>query len=209
MATVQTVSGDVVVDGSLRVTGSISPRKTATSLLVQRDNSPYVVDLTTFRVWDAIQTMLPATSATDDLGLYTGTFATNAPMIKTYDVKNAGAVSLRARVLIPIPAFYVDGETQTLRIVAGMGTTVASTTATIDVEAYLLDDEGGISADLCTTSAQDINSTTMTIKDFAITESGVRGKTLDVRITIAVNDSGTGTAVIGQIGSVKFLADSV
>jgi hypothetical protein len=209
MATAQTVSGDVVIDGSLRVTGSISPRKTATSLLVQRDNSPYVVNLATFRVWDAIQTMLPATSSSDDLGLYTGTFATDAPMIKTYDVKNAGAVSLRARALIPIPAFYVDGETQTLRIVAGMGTTVASTTATVDVEAYLLDDEGGISADLCTTSAQSINSVTMTIKDFSITESGVRGKTLDVRITIAVNDSGTGTAVIGQIGSVKFLADSV
>ena len=209
MATAQTVSGDVVIDGSLRVTGSISPRKTATSLLVQRDNSPYVVNLTTFRVWDAIQTMLPATSSSDDLGLYTGTFATDAPMIKTYDVKNAGAVSLRARVLIPIPAFYVDGETQTLLIVAGMGTTVASTTATVDVEAYLLDDEGGISADLVMTAAQSINSLTMTAKDFSVSETGVRGKTLDVRITIAVNDSGTGTAVIGQIGSVKFLADSV
>src|SRR5574338_320399 len=72
----------------------------------QRVLAEYSVPLTAFRVWDALQTNLPGTSATDDLGLITGTFGTDAVYIGTSDLKAAGATSRYARVLIPLPPNY-------------------------------------------------------------------------------------------------------
>jgi hypothetical protein len=168
----------------------------------------FVVPFVDFRVWDAIATNLPGTSASDDLGLYGGTFGTDAPLIRTYDVKNAGAVTLRTRVQVCLPAEYVASGDITLRFHAGMITTVASSTATIDVEAYAADKDGTLGSDLCTTSATTINSLTFAAKDFVITGTGLNpGDWLDVRVTIAVNDSATATAVIAAIGSAELLCD--
>jgi hypothetical protein len=168
----------------------------------------FVIPFCEFRVHDAIHTTLPGTSASDDLGLYGGTFGSASPMIRTYDVKNAGAVTLRARVQVCLPAEYVAGGDITIRFHAGMLTTVASSTATIDVEAYASDKDGTGGSDICATAAQSINSLSFAVKDFAITPTGLNpGDWLDVRVTVAVNDSATGTEVAAAIGSAELLCD--
>src|SRR3990167_3164676 len=95
------IPADAVVNASVASDAAI-----ARSKLAQNALSPFDVNLVDFRVWDAMQTNLPGTSATDDLGLYGNTFGTTSPLIRTYDVKAAGAVTLRARVLIPLPIEY-------------------------------------------------------------------------------------------------------
>lgn len=205
-----------VLEGLLRITESSivnehinSSAAIARSKLALDSLKIYDVNLVDFRVWDAMQTNLPGTSASDDLGLYGNTFGTNTPLIRTYDVKAAGAVTLRARVLIPLPAEYADAETVNLRFFAGMVTTVADTTATIDCEAY--ESPGSAAAlgsDLVTTAATTINSLTFANKDFVVTATSlVAGDLLDVRVTVAVNDAATGTAVIAGFGKCQLLVD--
>lgn len=210
MTTVNTIDGDLRVTGDIRFDGSLTPKQSRSSILSQRDYVINTIPLTDFRVWDSFATNLPATSAADDLGLYGGTFATSAPMIKTYDVKAAGAVTLYARGILSIPENYVAAESVSILLHAGMGTTVADTSATIDIQAYKSNEEGGISSDLCTTSAQSINSLTMADKTFVLTATSLSpGDQLDVRIAVAVNDAATATAVIAQIGAVQLLTDVV
>ncbi|MCH7924364.1 MAG: hypothetical protein IIC51_02385 [Planctomycetes bacterium] len=159
-------------------------------------------------MFDAPQTLLPNPSATDDLGLYGGTFGTDSPTIQTFDLKAAGPSTLRARIQLALPPEYEAGETVTLRISAGMLTTVADVSATIDVEAHEIDRIGAVGSDLVTTSALDINNLALADKDFTITPTGLAaGDMLDIRITLAINDAATGTAVIGLIGAVELLCD--
>lgn len=209
MATVTTINGDMTVTGNLQVNGSRLPLL-ARSSLQQDANSIYPINLTDFRVWDAVQTNLPGTAAADDLALITGTFATSSCTIRTSDAK-ATTVTQRARAFVRIPAEYDAAETVSIKISAGMITTVSDSTATVDVEAYEVNRTGGLGGsptDLCATAAQSINSLTFAEKTFTITSSGlVAGDVLDVRITIAITDGATGTAVIGAIGAIDLLAD--
>jgi hypothetical protein len=169
----------------------------------------FVVPFTDLRVWDAMQTNLPGTAASDDLALIGGTFGTNSPMIKTSDAK-ATTVTQRARFMVSLPAEYVADGSVRIRLHAGMGTTVSDTTATVDIEAYESNKEGGISSDLCSTAAQSINSLTLADKDFTITDTSLApGDWLDVRVTIAITDSATATAVLGVIGSIELLCDII
>lgn len=196
----------VVVQGGLVVLGS-KPNYQRSDL-TQESNARYKLSPLQWRVWDAIATNLPATPATDDLGLVGGTFGTGSPSIQTGDLKNAGATTRYARTTFQLPKEYVAGQSVTIRAHAGMLTTVASATATIDFEVYRSDDEAGIGSDLCATAATTINSLTLADKDFTITAASLLpGDTLDIRIAIAVNDSATATAVTGIVGSVELLLD--
>lgn len=176
--------------------------------LLQQTLDPFTIPLTEFRVWDAMHTNLPGTSATDDLALTTNG-VTDSPTIQTSDLKTAGATTRYASRLYPIPAEYVAGQTLVLRFHAGMKTTIADNTSTLDVEAFLSDEEEGIGADICATAAITINSVTPADKDFTITPATLTpGGLLLVRIAVAVNDAATGTAVIGIVGSAKLLCDT-
>lgn len=199
---------DLQVQGNLLLTGSIQPALARTALL-QQDAARVKIPLTQFRVWDAYNTNLPGTGATDDLALIGGTFATAHPSIQTGDLKAAGATTRYARVQINLPYTYVAAETVTIRLSAGMLTTVADASATVDVEAYRQDEDTTLTgSDICATAAQSINSLTFANKDFQITATTLQpGDTLDIRIAIAVTDAATGTAVIGTIGSVELLCD--
>lgn len=198
-----TLPANSVSNDSFRSDGALVRSKLAQEALAR-----FQVNLTDFRVWDAMQTVLPNPSANDDLGLYGGTFETDSPMIKTYDVKSAGALTFYARALIRLPAEYDDAETVQLRIHAEMQTTVADTTATIDIKAFESDREQGISADLCATGAQSMNNLVAADYDFTITATDlVSGDILDVRIAIAVNDAAGGGAVVAAVGSVELLCD--
>lgn len=202
-----TFSETVVCQNGLAVTGGSLPEYPRSSLQLDSE-AAFVIPWTVWRVWDAYHTVLPGTSASDDLGLIGGTFATSSPSIQTYDVKNAGAVTLYARAMIPLPPEYVTGQTVKLRFKAGMLTTVASSSATIDAVAYRSNGESGIGSDLVTTAATTINSLTLANKDFELDPSTLAaGDWLDVRVAIAVNDSATGTTVKGIIGSAALLCD--
>lgn len=199
---------DVTVTGTLRCASDAISAQDRDSILRQTDNAVFPVPWTDFRVWDAFQTNLPGTAATDDLALIGGTFATAPPMIQAGDLKAAGATTRYARVQVRLPECYVAGETVSLVLTAGMITTIADTTCTVDVQAYRAGKDGTIGSDLCATASQSINDLTFAAKTFSITPSTLGpGDWLDVRIAIACNDGATATAVTPAIGGVDLVCD--
>lgn len=210
MANPTSLPGDLIVAGNIRLNGTLSPAVAKANILALAELQAFPIPLTDFRVWDAMQTALPGTPATDDLGLVGGTFGTATPSLRTEDLKAAGATNNRARVLVQLPWEYQAGQSVSLRFTAGMITTVSDTTATLDCEAYKLqsDPDDAIGSDLVTTVATTINSTTFANIDFVLTSSGLSpGDILDIRLTTAVNDGATGTAVIAGITAAQLLAD--
>lgn len=200
-----------IVPGHLRVGGdlfAVTYKNITRSMLTQDAEALYPIPWEAWYIWDS-GARLPNTSASDDLGFYPGTFATNTPSIRTYDLKNAGATNVRARATLCLPPEYQAIETVKVRFHAGMITTVASSSATIDLEAYISDNESAVSgSDLVTTSATTINSLTHANKDFTLTSSSLAaGTIIDMRVTIAINDSATATAVIGAFGAAWMLLD--
>ncbi len=210
------INNDLVVNGNLSATTMTLAANSVTNATVDAaaaigraklalETKKYLIPLTDLRVWDAMQTTLPGTGAADDLAINGGTFGTSSPTIRTDDVK-ASNTTRRARFLVALPAEYDSAGTVTIRASAGMITTVSDTTATIDFEVYESNKATGIGSDLCATAATTINSLTFGDKDFSVTSAGlVAGDLLDVRMTIAINDGATATAVIGAVGSLELL----
>lgn len=210
MANATTLPGDLIVSGDIRLSGKISPQIAKANILALAKAQPFVIKLTDFRVWDAMQTLLPGTPTTDDLGLIGGTWATNTPSIRSEDLKALGATTKRARVQVQIPWEYQSGEAIAIRFKAGMITTVAGTSATIDCEAFKqqADPDDAMGSDLVTTNATTMNSLVFSDIDFSLNPSTLSpGDMLDVRVTIVVTDGASGTAVIAGITSAKLLCD--
>jgi hypothetical protein len=180
----------------------------ATTKLAQRVLAESIVPLTQARTWDAVATNLPASAASDDLGLVSGTWGTNPARITAGDVKALGATTRRLYLAIPIPANYEDGQTIQLQIRAKMETTVADVSCTIDAEAYVGAD-GAVGSDLVATVAQSMNSLTAAAYTFTINATGVDpGDLLEVRLSISSNDAATATAVTPAIYSIALLCDT-
>jgi len=188
------IPSNEIVNSQINASAAIERSKLASEQL--KDNIP----LELLRVWDAFQTSLPTTAANDDLGKVIGTFGTDAMTIQTSDSKNT-SVTQRARFMYRIPMNYVSGQVVSVVAWVGMRTTVANGTATIDFEVYKKNDSTGlVGSDLVSTSATSINSLTAADKAFVIDPTGLTaGDELDIRVTIAITDTGTGTAVIGRI----------
>lgn len=208
------IKGSLTADAMVIPANSIADAAIRSDAAITRDKlnketlAEYPLDFTAVRVWDAMHTVLPGTSSSDDLALVGGTFGTNSPRLRTYDVKAAGSVTLRARFLLTMPVEYVAAEQVVIRVRGGMNTTVANTTATVDIEAYRCDDGGGVGSDICATAAQSINSLSKADKDFTITAATLSaGDQLDVRVTVAVNDGASATAVIAEISKISLLCD--
>ena len=177
------------------------------SKLTQQDLVELQIPFTNLRVWDNLASLLPGTAATDDLAIVTGTFGTGAPTVRTSDSQSI-SVTQYARFQLPISNDYVLGETMQIRVRGGMITTIADTSATVDLEVYVNSGDGAVGSDLCTTSATTINSLTKANVDFSITTSGLAaGDILDCRLTIAIVDSATGTVVIGELSKLSLLRD--
>ena len=199
---------DVRISGTLTIKETGVSAQTRASILKQDALAIFPVLLTGLRVWDAFQTNLSGTAATDDLALIGGTFGTSPPVISAGDLKAAGATSRYARLQIVLPECYDAGETITLALYAGMVTTIADTSCTIDVQCYKLDKAAGSGSDLCATAAMTMNSLVLAAKSFTITPSGlVAGDVFDVRIAIACTDAATGTAVTPTIAAIDLLCD--
>lgn len=199
---------DVRISGTLAIKETGVSAQTRASILKQDALAIFPIRLTGLRVWDAFHTNLPGTAAADDLALIGTTFGSTAPVITAGDCKALGATSRYARFMVELPECYEAGETVTLSLSAGMATTVASSSCTVDVECYKIDKITGIGSDLCATSATTINSLVFAAKAFTITPSGLTaGDVLDVRLTIACNDAATGTAVTPTIAGIDLLCD--
>ena len=190
----------------VRSQGPITLPNTARAFLEQDQLKIYPIPWEAWYVWDS-GARLPNTSASDDLGFYQGTFAIASPSIRTFDVKTL-TTTLYARTSLYLPAEYDAAETVQIRFFAGMITTIASSTATIDAQLYESDGQSGIGADLVTTNPITINSLTFANKDFSVTSTNLAaGDVLDLRVAIAVTDVATGTAVIGSFGLAALLLD--
>lgn len=201
------IGSDTVIQGNLTVTGSLLPATSRSDLALDQAQC-YLIPWEAWRVWDAFATNLPATAATDDLALVGGTFGTNAPSIQAGDLKAAGATTRYARCVFQIPPEFQTGLTVTIRAHAGMKTTAADTTCTIDFEAYRSNLEDGVGSDLVTTAATSINDTVEADKDFTVDSTTLLpGDYLDIRMTIICTDGATATAVIPFVGSVEVLLD--
>jgi len=213
------VDGDFVVQGDLRVTGTLRLSDNGSTGvdradLVQESLTPFDLPPETWRIHDNMDALLadPAVGGTgnDDLGIVSGTYGTGTPYISTGDNNGDGSLVKYARRLVQLPFNYIAGETVTLRFRTGMKTTVADNTATVDAQVYKTDNEGGVSgSDICATSATVMNSLTFADKDFVITPTTLSpGDWIDVRIAILTNDAGTVGAVIGAIGRIQLLCDT-
>ena len=185
------------------------------SWLAREDLTRFPIALSSGRVWDAPATNLPATAATDDLGFVDGAiWGTNAPLLQTIDqASNVAATAAYARFPdVTIPDNWINGETLQIEVSAGMVTTVADTTATVDLDVRVGDTDATVGSDLNATAAVSINSAlitaTPTTATFTITETSLSpGDKLDVRVAITIEDGATGTAVIGAISKIALLAD--
>lgn len=200
------LTGNLTVEGTTSFSGATSG--VGRTELDEDSNRAHHVPFVTLAVHDSMA-KLPTAGANDDLGHYAGTYGTNTDYIGTGDLKAAGATTRYARFSFQLPPEYVSAGTITIRARCGMLTTIADNTCTIDFEAYLSDDETLVSgADLVSTAATDMNSTTFADKDFTVTATGrSAGEVLDIRMAIACNDAATGTAVDPCVGRLEILCD--
>jgi hypothetical protein len=176
--------------------------------MAQQSAAQFAIPWEAWRVHDAYQTTLPGTAASDDLAVIGGVFGTGVPSLQSSDAK-ATTVTQYARAVIRMPIEYDAATDVSLMFHAGMKTTVSDGTATLDVEAYLSDKEGLVDgADKVTTAATTINSLTLADKTYVVSAGALEpGDVLDVRITVAITDTATGTAVLGWIGGAWLQCD--
>ena len=211
MATINS-SEQLIVRGTLDVSpGTLTAKagQIPRSYLTQDADVAIGVPVTDLRKTSDLAAVLPNAASGSDLGIYNGGtgFGTDAPVVRTSDAK-ATTVTQYARFQWVVGSEFDVGETLQVRVNAGMNTTVANGTATVDVEAYVIDEDGTVGSDICATAAKDINLLTKANKDFTLTSSTVaKGDVLDIRVTVAITDSATATAVIGEIGSIRMLRD--
>lgn len=208
--TVKITDRDVTLPGTMTAAHITVINGIGRSQATQENNVVYPLPIADggWRTWDARQTVLPGTAAADDLAIITGTFGTDVPTIQGSDFGGTSITQRAARQIV-LPPEYVSGQSITLRFAAGMLTTVADDSCTLDVEAYLSSREGAVSgADLCSTGAQSINSLTYGDYDFTLTPTArSAGDLIDVRITIAGTDSGNAGVMIPEIGQIELLLD--
>lgn len=175
--------------------------------LQQEPLTVYTVPVTDLRVWDDFNLLLPGTAASDDLAVIEGTLGTDAVRVQSSDAGGT-TVTQYARFHFVLPPEYDGANDIRVRLRASMKTTVSDGTATVDVQAYLHDDDGAVGSDLCTTAAQSINSLTKANKDFVITATGIGGgDTLDIRVAISITDVGDAGVMLGEISQIAMLLD--
>ena len=203
------------ISGTLIETNSISGtqlRNNAELLRSQLKQVPNAVKAITpfdWRVWDS--GALLTTAGTDDLGLVMGTFGTDVVTVQAGDLKQAGATTRYALTQVALPDYYQDGQTVTVRLLAGMGTTIADDSCTITVAVYAVDDDGTPTGDgeLYGGAAQDMNSLTAANLDFELSAGNLSaGDVLEIRIAITCTDTATVGAVVPTIYKASLLVDA-
>jgi len=169
--------------------------------------APFTIPLTEFRTHNDMAVNLPAAAADDDMGLVTGTPGTHAPTLQGVDF--GGTTSDEEGTFhFSLPNSYIAGAAVTVRVRAGMLTTVSDGTATLDCEAYLDDEDGTVSSDSCATAAQSINSVALADYDFVLTTTYYSpGETVVINLTFAGSDTGNAGVMACLITKVQVLCD--
>lgn len=190
---------DIDIGDNLAVEGAGSGKFVEVS---SSSTAEYKLPLTRAKVHDAMATDLTATAANDDMALITGTPGTDAPTLQGVDFGGATSDEKCAFEFV-LPQEYRAGSAITCRVRAAMLTTVADTSCTVDVEAWLDAGDGAVGSDICATDAQDMNSLTPANFDFTITPTGVvPGDRLIIRLSFAGTDSGDLGVMIPEISKV-------
>lgn len=162
--------------------------------------------ITEWSTWDNLSARLATAPGSDDLGIVEGTYGTHAPTMRTSDAAST-TVTQYGRLQFALPPNYISGQDVQIVIRAKMNT-VSDTTAVLDIECYKHDDDGAVGSDLCSTAAQSINTATFADYTFVITETGLApGDILDIRLTVAITDSATGSGVIAYITKTSIKLD--
>ena len=181
---------------------------TPRSRITQETYVRYTIPMHRMKTWDNRAVNIPAAAANDDMGLITGTFGTDVPVLQSEEWQTAAPASKYCAFQFALPAEYDNGNSILIRLRCAMITTISDDTATIDLECYRSALDGAAGGDICTTVAQDMKSLTPAFKNFTITDTGLfTGDLLDFRLTFGGNDNATGTAVISQISQVEVLLD--
>jgi len=204
-----TIEGDLIVNGSISAQSISSTANIMRSSLEEDALKTCTINLADIRVHDAVHTVLPGTPATDDFGLV-GTDYTSTPILRTIDEDNNGAPhAVYGRFFFPLPVEYVSGGDIRIQIYAGYNTAAPDGSGDLDVECKVWDvASGALGSDICTTSAQDISSTTISAKTFVVTGTNrVAGDTLDIRFSITTEDNTGATVNIGEITKIMVLLD--
>jgi hypothetical protein len=138
----------------------------------------------------AVSLRVDTATLADDMALITGTPGTDAPTLQGVDFGGTTSDEKCAFEVV-LPQQYRAGSAVTLRVKAGVLTTVSDTSLTVDANVYEDAGTGLVGADLCTTAAQSINSLTPANKDFTITPTGLApGDRLLIKLTFAGADTG-------------------
>lgn len=207
MGSPTSLPGDLIVPGSIRVSGSITPAMAKSNILAISELQAFNIPWTWWRTYNAMGTNLPGAAAGDDLGLVGGTHGTNHVSIQAGDVGEANSTRY-ARAVIPMPWEYVAAQSATLRFYAGCLTAAADTTCTLDIEAYIMDGDNTVGADVASAAvANNMNSAVFTNVDFSLTATNLSpGTELDVKLSIDYEDGAT-AVVTPCIGKVQLLCD--
>lgn len=173
--------------------------------LATEENAVYAIPLTMFRQWDDQAVNLPAAATADDCGLVTGTLGTHGPNITAGDI--GGTSSTRyARCQVALPVEYKTGAALAIRVKAGMQTTVAQTTATVDFQVYRVARDTTVGADICATAATTINSLTFADVSFTITPTTLGpGDLLDIRMALIYADTTDAGVMIPTVAACELL----
>lgn len=203
------------IEGNLLNKNSVAGNKLLNNAEILRSQlkqvSNAVKRITPFdwRVWDS--GALLGSAGNDDLGLVMGTFGTDVATIQAGDLKAANSTTRYALTHVGLPDYYEDGQTVTVRLLAGMDDTVADNSCTVTVEVYALDDDGTPTGDgeLYGGSAKDMNSLTAANLDFELSSGNLAaGDVLEIRVNVTCNDAATGTAVTPTIYKSAVLFDA-
>lgn len=200
------VTGGVDVTGALTVstTAAVTGNVTGSAALTYVDHT-IGVDFSTFRIHDNIDAFLDQAAADDDdLTLIQGTFGTNATTVETIDCGGLADTTQYAAFWFVVPPTYPAGATVTVKANAGMVTTVADQSATLDFECYVPDyanEDASVSTDLITTAAQSVNFTTFADYSYTLDDdaSGYEldaGTVVQCRVTALCDDDGDAGAGI-------------
>ena len=150
---------------------------------------------------------LPSTADGSALGLPARTHGTEGPVLQS-GFYNGDVRSESARLLVPLPADYRPGGAITLALRA-IGAPLA-VEMTLEASVYCLDGQGGVSGgELCQTAAQALTTDWAQYQFTLDPQALAPGDVLDLRLTLAGDDTGGSAGQAGEIGDARFLLETL
>lgn len=171
------------------------------------ESKEFPIPFTSCKVWDAPQTNLPATAATDDAALVVGTPGTNALTIQGLDPGGTTTAS-KFTFEFTMPPEYVAAGNAAIRVKGKCTTSIADNSCTVDFNVYRDAGDGTVGADIMASGPFSINNTTAVQSDMTITASSLNpGDKLIVVGIIAGTDVANAAAIVPTLLKINMLLD--